>query len=334
MMGRLAGRMIKKVVGYGLALAGYCAGSSRAHGGPVSVAVEPTNICNLRCPLCATGAGLLKRPRGSMSLRDFTRVADSLPRSVTDLYLWGQGEPFLAPDFLHMAAYAHDRGLRTHVSTNGHFMDDPDGIVASGIDRLIVSLDGRDEKTYSQYRVGGDFGRVVAGIEALAARKKANGAGPLIEIQCLVTRDNAGDIDAIRHFARSLGADHVVFKTLQAAFIEDGDSLLPGQHSLTRYRSGEDGRLVPDTRAFLGNRCMRIYYSFQVDWQGNVLPCCFDKDSSYPLGNILTGTVADIWNGTAYRLFRERLREKGRILPMCSDCTEGLKRMNVNGKRR
>jgi len=319
------------MAGYSMALAGFCAGSDRAPGYPVAFAIEPTNICNLRCPLCATGAGLLKRPKGAMRCHDFVRIIDRLPRSVTDIYLWGQGEPFLAPDFLKMAAYAYNRGLVAHVSTNGHFLEDTSGIIASGIHRLIVSLDGMDERSYSAYRTGGDFHRVTKGIQMLAVEKKMLGKGPLIEIQCLVTRENAGDLGDFTTFARSIGADRVVFKTLQAAFCEQGKSLLPDRLSLTRYRNDGTGKLVPDTMKFLRNRCLRIYYNFQVDWQGNVLPCCFDKDSTYIMGNLLSETMEHIWNSGAYRSFRKNLREKGRVLPMCSDCTEGLKRLTVHG---
>ena len=325
------GRWVKNGIGYCLALAGFLAGSDKSPGNPVAIAIEPTNICNLQCPLCAAGAGILNRPKGSMCYEDFKKIIDMLPYSVTDVYLWGQGEPFMAPDFPGMVNYASRKGLRTFISTNGHFLDNSREIIHSGIYCLIISLDGADEKTYESYRKGGDFNRVVNGIKKLSEAKKNIGHGPVIELQYLVTGKNSGDMDTFLSFAGEIGADRVVFKTLQAASMENGFSFLPDDMSLSRYRKRKNGSIETDTSWFLRNRCLRIYYSFQIDWQGNVLPCCFDKDSDYIMGNIHNDTVSGIWNSEKYRSFRNMINKKGRILPMCKDCTEGLRRKNVNG---
>ncbi len=353
---------IKNGVGYGLALAGYAVRSGSPLGYPVSIAIEPTNVCNLRCPLCASGAGTLQRPKGSMELAAFKSIIDMLPWSVTDLYLWGQGEPFMAPDFLMMVDYASKRGYRTFVSTNGHFLDDVDMIINSGLAFLIVSLDGVDEESYTSYRVGGDFDRVVRGIANISEAKRRNGKGPIIVLQCLMTRKNAGDRDKFISFAGGIGADRVVFKTLQAISFDENkaegkrqkaeekhkdDVYHRDDMNLTRYRINDDGVIETDRRWFFKNRCLRLYYSFQIDCKGNVLPCCFDKDSEYIMGNVFVENKAEgrrqkaeekkykndiilkIWNSDRYRSFRNMLNKKGRVLPMCKDCSEGLKRFVI-----
>jgi len=329
-MKQTAGRKLSACIGYSKAAAGYLVHSDRAFGFPVSAAIEPSNICNLRCPLCAAGSGVLTRPKGYMPFDDFARIIDMLPRSVNDLYLWGQGEPFMAPDFLRMARYASSRGFRTIVSTNGHFLDDSTGVVKSGIDVLIVSLDGADSEMYTSYRVGGDFNRVVNGIRNVADAVKKEGHGPLIELQYLVTRQNEKDIGAFTSLAQRLGAHRVVFKTVQAASLKNGLSYIPDTMKHTRYRSSKNGKLETDKISFLGKRCLRLYYSFQIDWQGNVLPCCFDKDSRYIMGNVFKESIETIWNSSHYRTFRNMLNKQGRVLPMCGDCTEGLKRKTIH----
>ena len=130
-----------------------------------------------------------------------------------------------------------------------------------------------------------------------------------------------------------MGAHRTVFKTLQAASLSGGESLLPGDTNLTRYRKkrhGEDMRLETDRRWVLRNRCLRLYHSLQVDWEGNVVPCCFDKNSEYTMGNLLDEPFESIWNGERYRAFRNILNRQGRVLPMCRDCTEGLRRMHIH----
>jgi radical SAM protein with 4Fe4S-binding SPASM domain len=309
----------------------YIAHTDKAWSYPVMAAIEPTNICNLRCPLCATGAGILTRQSGSMPLDNFRCIADKLTGKTETLYLWGQGEPFLAPDFLSMVSYAARKGFRTIVSTNGHFLDNAEEIVNSGMSQLIVSLDGIDENSYTAYRYGGDFNRVIRGIRFLAEVKRREGHGPEIIIQYLLTASSAPKRREVGELASSLGADKVVLKTLQAAWLTGGDKSLPDDLNLTRYRRKSDGTLVTDCHPFLGKRCLRLYYSFQVDWQGNVVPCCFDKNSDHILGNILTSNLQDIWNNSTYKKFRRSMNNNGRVLPMCTDCTEGLKRGDMNG---
>lgn len=324
------GDRLKSAAGYMAALAGFGMRSPRAFGQPVSVMIEPTNLCNLRCPLCATGSGMLTRPSGCMSLDQFRTIMAKLPPGIENVYLWGQGEPFLAPDFLAMVSLAADAGRRTIVSTNGHFLDDPAAIIGSGMHELIISLDGADRETYESYRTGGDFDQVIGGAEALVREKKRLGRGPVITFQHLITRRSEGSLDEFRRLAERTGADRVVFKTLQAAFSDDGADYLPVNARFSRYERREDGNIAPRTIPFLGRRCLRLYHSFQVDWQGNVLPCCFDKNSDVILGNLIEMSWEDIWNGERYRGFRRGMNEHGRTMAMCRDCTEGLRGITVH----
>ncbi len=329
-MGLRIGDRAREASGFLKAAAGFLLRSDRAPGGPVSCAIEPTNICNLRCPLCAAGAVLLRRPKGCMGIREFERIVEALPGSVRTLYLWGQGEPFLAPDFLDMAAFASQRGLRMITSTNGHFLRDPERIASSGIDTLIVSLDGADRESYAAYRIGGDFETVLEGIRGVTEAVKRAGRGPIVEIQCVVSRANEKDLGKFRDIASGTGAHRVVFKTMQAASMEGGADFLPMNPEYSRYRRNGNGEYVPDEWSILRDRCLRLYYSLQVDWRGNVVPCCFDKDSGQILGNLLEESFQSVWNGERYRAFRNGMNRRGRILPMCRDCTEGLRRMSIH----
>ncbi len=324
------GNLIRESWGYGAAVSGFLARRERALTPPIAVAVEPTNLCNLQCPLCATGAGTLTRPKGYMTFEQFRQVVDGLPGTVCAMYLWGQGEPFLAPGLVRMISYAEQRGIRTIVSTNGNCLDDIPAITASGLTKLIISLDGIDPEMYASYRKGGDFNRVVDSVREIAREKKRSGGGPLIEVQFLATAENVHALGQFCDFGKTLGADRVVCKTLQAAWIPGGETKLPSDPCLTRYRRTGDGTLVPDRYKFIGDRCLRLYYSCQIDWRGNVLPCCFDKDSERVMGNVFESGFEDIWNGGEYRAFRALLNRKGRCLEMCRDCSEGLKRVYID----
>jgi len=312
-----------------MAVAGmsFAAGLDRSVAGPVSAFIEPSNICNLHCPQCAAGAGKLDRPQGQMSPDDFRRILDALPSSVKTLYLWGQGEPFIAQGFTGMIRLASDRGYRTIVSTNGHFLTDAEAIVTSGLDTLIVSLDGADEAVYSQYRVNGNFTEVIEGIRGICEAKRRLGTGPFVEIQCLLTAQTVPQRVKVVGLGRELGADRVVFKTMQVSYDETASDFLPKEAAHSRYTDPDAENRVTERYFWASRRCLRIYYTFQVDWQGNVLPCCFDKNSQFIMGNLFMDSGRDAWNGPFFREFRKILGEKGRVYPMCRDCTEGLKRM-------
>lgn len=323
----------KRAAGYLNACAGFLARSDRSFGVPVSCFIEPTNLCNLRCPLCAAGSGALRRSRGIMGIEQFEHIIGNLPGGITDLYLWGQGEPFIAPDFLSMVSLASGRGFRTIVSTNGHFLDNPGDIIASGLHTLIVSLDGVDPETYESYRIGGFYHKVLEGIRGVSEAAARERSGPEIELQCVVNHQNEKDLGKFKTLARSLGAHRIVFKTLQVSSLSTEEVFLPGDQNLTRYhkvKHGKEMRLETDRQRVLRDRCLRLYHSLQIDWEGNVVPCCFDKNSEYTMGNLLGESFESIWNGERYRAFRNVLNRKGRVLPMCRNCTEGLRRMNIH----
>ena len=114
-------------------------------GRPFMMMVEPTNICNLKCPLCPSGNGEMTRTRGKMGLEDFKRLVDEAGDYLVLLMLWNQGEPFINTDFVEMVRYAHSRRIPTLTSTNGHYIRDMDqarAIVDSGLDELILSNNG------------------------------------------------------------------------------------------------------------------------------------------------------------------------------------------------
>ncbi|SVC99611.1 uncharacterized protein METZ01_LOCUS352465, partial [marine metagenome] len=129
-------------------------------GRPFMMMVEPTNFCNLKCPLCPSGNGQMERPRGNMDLERYRRLIDEIKDHVMLLMLWNQGEPFINKGFLEMVRYAREHRIPVMTSTNGHFvrtLDQALDIVDSGLSEMIISLDGVDQETYETYRVGGSL---------------------------------------------------------------------------------------------------------------------------------------------------------------------------------
>src|SRR5205085_9820154 len=126
-------------------------------GMPISIGIEPTTSCNLRCPECPSGLRSFTRPTGMLDESLFKKVIDELRDTHTYLTFYFQGEPYLHPDFLSLVRYAADRKIFTSTSTNAHYLNDANAraTIESGLDRLIISIDGTTQETYESYRVGG-----------------------------------------------------------------------------------------------------------------------------------------------------------------------------------
>ena len=143
-------------------------------GFPISISFEPTTSCNLRCPECPSGLRSFTRPTGMLQKDFFTDTIDQLYRELLYLVFYFQGEPYLNPDFLEMVKYASSKGIYTATSTNAHYLSNENAkkTVESGLDRLIISIDGTTQDVYKQYRVGGKLEKVIEGAKNIVKWKK------------------------------------------------------------------------------------------------------------------------------------------------------------------
>ncbi|RPH96942.1 MAG: radical SAM protein, partial [Calditrichaeota bacterium] len=166
-------------------------------GYPSIVNIEPTNVCNLQCPLCITGSGQMKRANGRIQFEQYIRLTDQIAERTLYLTLYHQGEPYLHKQFDQMVAYAKSKRLYVTTSTNGHFFhaDAAERVVRSGLDSMIISLDGVTQASYERYRINGDLNKVLSGIRNLtAAKRKLNSKTPYLFLQFLVMSHNEHEI--------------------------------------------------------------------------------------------------------------------------------------------
>lgn len=301
-------------------------GSPSISGLPVSISVEPTTSCNLRCPECPSGLRSFTRPTGMLQQDMFKNTIDQLRDTLTYLTFYFQGEPYLHPQFLDMVKYASSQGIYTSTSTNAHYLreDIARQTVESGLDRLIISIDGTSQDTYEAYRVGGDLSKVIEGTKNIIAwKKKLKSKTPHVIFQFLVVRPNEHQIPEVYALADKLGVDQVVLKTAQIYEYEKGSDLIPVQEKYSRYRKLRDGSFA--IKNSLDNHCWKMWHSCVITWDGKVVPCCFDKDANFVLGNLNEQSFKDIWFGEQYHTFRTSLLKSRSEIEICKNCTEGTK---------
>lgn len=277
---------------------------------PISASIEPANYCNLSCPHCPTGRRLIDKTDKRLTLSDFKQYIDLLLPELMYLNLYFQGEPLLNKDLPEMIRYASDKGVFTCVSTNGTALTEEvvKNIKESGVGRFIICLDGATADSYSKYRIGGDFNKVINGI-SLSVKY-----GLPLEVQCLLLSTTENEIDELKSLCKSLGVKRLVFK--KAQFYED--FLVPKNPKFLRYKRDASGNLIP--KAELKNKCWRLFSTIVIDVDGNVPACCFDKSAKYCFGNLKNSSLKDVWLGTKANKFRQAILRNRRGIDICNNC--------------
>src|SRR5215217_5651630 len=209
-------------------------------GYPISVSFEPTTSCNLRCPECPSGLRAFTRPTGMLKKDFFKKTIDDIYKELTYLIFYFQGEPYLNTDFLDMVKYATGKGIYTATSTNAHYLTDANArkTVESGLDRLIISIDGTTQDVYQQYRVGGKLDKVLEGARNIMKwKKELKSKTPFVFFQFLVVKPNEHQIEDVKLLAKEIGVDDVRFKTAHVYDYEnDPNQLIPTLDKFSRYR--------------------------------------------------------------------------------------------------
>lgn len=295
-------------------------------GQPISLSFEPTTSCNLRCPECPSGLRSFTRPTGNLDFENFKKIVDEQAKTLSYLLLYFQGEPYLHPEFHQMIHHASAKGIFTATSTNAHYLDDKNAraTVESGLDKLIISIDGTSQETYEQYRLGGKLEKVIEGTRNLVSWKsKLNSASPLVVFQFLVVKPNEHQVKDVQALANELGVDAVTFKTAQLYDFEHGHELMPDNQQYSRYKLGKDGTYQIKNKLY--NHCWKMWHSAVVTWDTKVVPCCFDKDAKYQLGSLNGIKFAEVWQSQDYQAFRKNLLKGRDQIDICRNCTEGTK---------
>ena len=290
-------------------------------GMPLSLSTELTNNCNLHCPHCSSGSGRMIRKRGFMDLELFKRVMKELRPFLYNVNLYFQGEPMLHPLFFSFIRNCQNSHIV--VSTNGHYLSEENSekIVRSELSKLIISLDGMDQETYSAYRVDGSMNSVIDGLKNLSNLKKRHNSSLKVEIQFLVNRFNEHQIPEVRQLAKNFHAS-LSLKSMQIINKADICSWLPSRRRYRRYKT-ENGEYV--MKNSFPDRCARLWFNPVITWDGKVIPCCFDKDAEYVMGDLNQDSFREIWVGPKYRIFRKSILTGRHMIEMCRNCTSGLR---------
>jgi radical SAM protein with 4Fe4S-binding SPASM domain len=293
---------------------------------PFNLSIEPTTSCNLSCPECPSGLKSFTRPTGNLDYTFYKKTIDEIGYKLIYLYFYFQGEPYLHPKFLELVKYASQKKIYTVTSTNAHFLTERKAkeTIESGLDRILISIDGTTQETYEQYRIGGSLEKVIEGTKNLVkAKREMNSPTPHIIFQFLVVKPNEHQISEVKKLGLEIGVDEVKLKTAQLYEFENGNELMPSIDEFSRYKKQKDGSYKIKNE--LLNHCWKLWHSCVITWDGKIVPCCFDKDAQHQLGDLNTKSFATIWQSDLYRSFRSRILQSRKEIDICTNCSEGTK---------
>lgn len=280
-------------------------------GHPYWLTIDPANFCTLRCPFCPTGQGRGSRTNGLLSWDNFRKVMDELGPYLIHIDFCNWGEPLLNKDIYKMVQYAKQYGIDTKIDSNlNHFSaQDAEDMILSGLDKLIVSLDGTTPETYSKYRIGGDFNKVMAHLKLLLKkRKELDKTNPYISWQFLVFRHNEHEIEEVKRMGRDMGVDHI---GITKAFIGNKD-WIPVNDEYSYYKKQEiEGEFTSEHfKPPQEKLCNWPWDAIVINPNGSVSACCSVEDEKDDFGNIFENSFKDIWNNDKYRQARRFIKDK------------------------
>ena len=298
---------------------------------PFSISVEPTTRCNLACPDCVTGAGLLKRKKGDQSIENFKKIVDEVFPYTFSILTHFQGEPLLNRDVFTMIRYSTSKRMVTEMATNGTLISNEvaDEMVQSGLKKVVITIDSPHETDFGFYRKGADYNEVVAGIKRItSAKKKFKSKYPLLVIELLLFKKNSDQIEKFAEFAKDLKADIIRIKTAQILDLSNAETKIPESKRFSRYLKTASGNFM--LKGSSSKPCSAPWTKLSITHDGWIVPCCFDSSGYYIMGFSKFSTLPQMWFSRHYNLFRNRLLNNRSSMNICSTCPSGRMKLDFN----
>jgi MoaA/NifB/PqqE/SkfB family radical SAM enzyme len=298
----------------------YKLGVSRLKSRPVKLIFDPTNACHLACPLCPTGLGMIDRPTGRADLELFRRLMEQVGDYVflIDFYNWG--DPLLNPRLEEFIRVANCRNIISTISSNlsVRLSDERiDRLLTSGVNEIIISLDGATEATHTKYRRKSNFNLILDNIRRIAeARRRLGQSRPLLTWQYIVFGFNEHEMDRAREMAAELGVDRITFRP---PFLQTDRYRMPDEdrREIASWSPADPRYQVHIANPPERKRCGWHYTTVAINWDGTVTPCStsFRQEEDFgTFGKTGENAYMDVVNNAAFQAARATIAAGGQSL--------------------
>lgn len=261
--------------------------------------IEPTSRCNLSCVMCFRHTWI-QESCGDLELSDFYKVLDDTDalRDTHTIFFGGMGEPLVHPHIFEMIRRGKEQGMQTELITNGTMLSQKvsEQLIASGLDKLWVSVDSFDEESYDKIQVGSRFALITSNIKNF--NKLRGGTAVKLGIGVVLMKSNLKQLGKLEDYYRRIEADdinlsHMIPNTKETAdetlwqLTERAEAIKTVAHLEQDFswNSVWDTELEPETNSarfkFLPEDLQRLYGSeppadlfndeLELMWHGEVL---------------------------------------------------------------
>ena len=288
-------------------------------GYPLRLTVDASSACNLACPACPTGAGLVGRKRGHLPVSMFRWLMDELGDYLFEVEMHNWGEPLLNPNIAELISLVTAKKVGSILCTNFSIPFDAakaEALVAAGLTQLGVSLDGASQETLEQYRVNANFERILQNIRLVnEAKEKLGSSSPRIIYSFHIFPHNQHEVPAARALAKELGIDFAADKGWVIGSDWDPDNP-DNRYPLFTLPSAVGCGLLWD-RAVVNN-------------DGGVSSCEGSFFSEDDFGSIIDKSYMSVWNNRRFQDARgpvwEQPENSDAQSLICRQCPETLQR--------
>ena len=274
---------------------------------PIHLDIESTNICNLRCPFCATTFNRWgPNKRGYMDIELFKKIIDEgAENGLYSIKLSFRGEPLLHSRIADMISYARKKGIiDIYFNTNAVLLnpDMTNKLLDAGLFRITISIEGTTKEVYKKYRVGAEFEEVLNNIKNLRKiRDCKNLFFPQIRVQTVLLDELKESFPSYVQFWKEL-VEEVSYLDARREVAED------------KYTS-----IAADWA------CPFLWQRMAILWDGTLLPCLthgVSDISSMNLGNVKEISIKNMWNSPKYNNLRNLHKEgKSHQIKACTECS-------------
>jgi len=252
---------------------------------PLTLILENTGKCNLKCPMCPREH--VDYPALDFDFDLFKHIVDEIMDRTELVFPWGLGEPLINPDIFRMIRYCKDAGLCTVVSTNATLLNEERGrlLIESGLDHLILAFDGTTPEVYEKYRRNAKFDKVRENILRFLALKQQLKSEIFVVMQMVRLPENAHQVKDYHRMWEIEGVNEVRIKEDETVF---PDVALEERANHRRQR----------------HPCYQLWQGpAHVNYQGDFRPCCHMYNTD-PVGNVRDHSIYELWNSEAMQALR------------------------------
>ena len=301
---------------------------------PVTLDVEPNNICNFECPHCQVTHW--EKPPKQLSLEGFREILKQFPNLIR-VKLQGMGEPLLNKNLSDMLHEGEERGISMRFTTNGSVYTDETAKSLSALENTFVSVsvDGSTAEVFEKIRVKGKFDKVKANIKKLT-NARGSGSKLRINLWTVVTKQNFHQLAELVRLCKALGTDGITFQLFLSNWGKGSMDQYVDPIRVERHAGDLEQALAEAMELARGegvaaeifesnllsreHKCAWPWTSAYICANGDVVPCCVVADSeTVKMGNVHERPFAEIWNSGAYQELRTRIRDHD-LPSYCRNC--------------